>query len=149
MQDFAKVFGLDFNKAKTGSVYLPGSAKRDATVAKTLPAGPVKIGFLNLDPETGKWVIDQQLVLAHVDQLKKQLAECKSVLSWVQTWNSCIGRFFSHTFGEPARCFGREHVEEVLSTYQNKLQRLFPGSDGKEGSVVEHRKFQHLSSTCS
>jgi hypothetical protein len=144
MQDFAKVFGLDFNKAKTGSVYLPGSAKRDATIAKTLPAGPVKIGFLNLDPETGKWVIDQQLVLAHVDQLKKQLAECKSVLSWVQTWNSCIGRFFSHTFGEPARCFGREHVEEVLSTYQNMLQRLFPSSDGKEGSVIEHRKFQRL-----
>jgi hypothetical protein len=149
MQSFAKVFGLDFNKAKTGSVYLPGSAKRDATIATTLPAGPVKIGFLCLDPETGKWVIDQKLVGAHVDQLKRQLADCKSVLSWVQTWNSCIGRFFSHTFGEPARCFGREHVDEVLNTYQNMLRRLFPGADGKEGSVVEHGKLQTLSSTSS
>ncbi|KAK4154142.1 hypothetical protein C8A00DRAFT_43060 [Chaetomidium leptoderma] len=140
MQSFAKVFGLDFNKAKTGSVYLPGSAKRDETIAKTLPAGPVKIGFLCLDPESGKWVIDQKLVVAHVDQLKKQLAECKSVLSWVQTWNGCIGRFFSHTFGEPAYCFGREHVDEVLNTYQTMLQRLFPSSGGKEGSVVEHLK---------
>ncbi|KAH6847993.1 hypothetical protein B0I37DRAFT_309519 [Chaetomium sp. MPI-CAGE-AT-0009] len=140
MQSFAKVFGLDFNKAKTGSVYLPGSAKRDETIARTLPVGPVKIGFLCLDPKTGKWVIDQKLVVAHVDQLKKQLAECKSVLSWVQTWNSCIGRFFSHTFGEPAHCFGREHVDEILNTYQTMLRRLFPGSDGKEGSVVEHVK---------
>jgi hypothetical protein len=75
-----------------------------------------------------------------VDQLKKQLTDCKSVLSWVQTWNSCIGRFFSHTFGEPAHCFGRDHVNEVLNTYQNMLRRLFPGSDGKEGSVIEHSK---------
>jgi hypothetical protein len=140
MESFAKVFGLDFNRAKTGSVYLPGSSKRDATIAKTLPSGPVKIGFLSLDPESGKWVIDQKLVVAHVDQLKKQLADCKSVMSWVQTWNSCIGRFFSHTFGEPAYCFGRDHVDEVLNTYRNMLRRLFPGSNGKEGSVVDHRK---------
>lgn len=140
MQSYAKVFGLDFNKAKTGSVYLPGSAKRDEVIAKMLPAGPVKIGFLCLDPVTGKWAIDQKLVVAHVDQLKKQLTECTSVLSWVQTWNSCIGRFFSHTFGEPARCFGREHIDEILNTYQTMLRRLFPGSDGKEGSVVEHSK---------
>ncbi|KAL2133169.1 hypothetical protein VTI74DRAFT_2805 [Chaetomium olivicolor] len=140
MESFAKVFGLDFNRAKTGSVYLPGSSKRDPTIAKTLPAGPVKIGFLSLDPESGKWVIDQKLVVAHIDQLKKQLSECKSVMSWVQTWNSCIGRFFSHTFGEPAYCFGREHINEVLNAYQNMLRRLFPGSNGKEGSVVEHLK---------
>ena len=135
MQSFAKVFGLDFNKSKTGSVYMPGSFPRDATTAKTLPTGDVKIGFLQLDPDSGKWVIDKQLVKAHLDQLEKQLSNCKSVLSWVQTWNSCIGRFFSHTFGEPAYCFGREHVDEVLDTYQRMLQTLFPG-----GSVVNHGK---------
>lgn len=140
MQSFAKVFGLEFNQSKTGSVYLPGSGKRDAKIAETLPTGPVRIGFLRLDPQSGKWVIDQKLVTAHVDQLKKQLGECRSVMAWVQTWNSCIGRFFSHTFGEPAYCFGREHVDEVLDTYRNMLRRLFPGSEGKEGSVVEHRK---------
>ena len=144
MESFAKVFGLDFNRAKTGSVYLPGTSKRDATIARTLPTGPVKIGFLSLDPESGKWVIDQKLVVAHVDQLKKQLTDCKSVMSWVQTWNSCIGRFFSHTFGEPAYCFGRDHVDEVLNTYRSMLQRLFPGSDGKEGSVIEHSKSRHI-----
>lgn len=137
MQSFARVFGLEFNQSKTGSVYLPGASKRNDSVAKTLPPGPVSIGFLRLDPESGKWRINQKLVAAHVDQLKTQLAECKSVLSWVQTWNSCIGRFFSHTFGEPAYCFGRDHVNEVLDTYRNILQRLFPHSGG---NVVEHGK---------
>ncbi|KAK3901362.1 hypothetical protein C8A05DRAFT_34943 [Staphylotrichum tortipilum] len=140
MQSFAKVFGLDFNKAKTGSIYIPGSSKKNASIAASLPTGPVKIGFLALDPESGKWVIDQKLVVAHVDQLKKQLSESNSLLSWVQTWNSCIGRFFSHTFGEPAYCFGRDHVNQVLDTYQQMLKRLFPGSNGSEGSVVEHVK---------
>ncbi|GAB1313113.1 hypothetical protein MFIFM68171_03323 [Madurella fahalii] len=140
MQSFAKIFGLEFNKSKTGSVYLPGSSKRDAKVAEMLPAGSVNIGFLSLDSQSGKWVVNKKLVMAHVDQLKKQLTECKSVMSWVQTWNSCIGRFFSHTFGEPAYCFGRDHVEEVLNTYRDMLQRLFPGSNGKGGSVVEHVK---------
>ncbi|KAK4242176.1 hypothetical protein C8A03DRAFT_40451 [Achaetomium macrosporum] len=140
MQSFAKVFGLAFNKAETGSVYIPGSGKRDATITQTLPAGPVKIGFLCLDPLSGKWVIDQKLVVAHVDQLKKQVSESNSVLSWVQTWNSCVGRFFSHTFGEPAYCFGREHVDEVLNTYRDMVRRLFPGSNGEDGSVVEHLK---------
>ncbi|KAL2160272.1 hypothetical protein VTH06DRAFT_1445 [Thermothelomyces fergusii] len=140
MQSFARVFGLEFNKSKTGSVYLPGSANRDPAIARTLPAGPVRIGFLCLDPETGKWVIDYKLVAAHVDQLKKQLSESNSVLSWVQTWNSCIGRFFSHTFGEPAYCFGRGHIDTVLDTYRHMMKSLFPGSDGKEGSVVEHIK---------
>ncbi|KAK0705188.1 hypothetical protein B0H67DRAFT_374063 [Lasiosphaeris hirsuta] len=140
MQSFAKVFGLDFNRSKTGSVYLPGSGKADAKTAKILPQGPVVIGFLRLDSDSGKWVIDQALVKAHVDQLEKQLNSSKSVLSWVQTWNSCIGRFFSHTFGEPAYCFGREHIEAVLDTYSKMLKRLFPGSNGNGGDVVEHLK---------
>ena len=149
MQSFAKVFGLDFNKAKTGSVYIPGTSKKNASIAATLPTGPVKIGFLALDPESGKWVIDQKLVVAHVDQLKKQLTESKSLLSWVQTWNSCIGRFFSHTFGEPAYCFGRDHINQVLDTYQMMLKRLFPGSNGSEGSVVEHGKIPQPSQPLS
>ncbi|KAK4190306.1 hypothetical protein QBC35DRAFT_542418 [Podospora australis] len=140
MQEFAKVFGLEFNNRKTGSIYISGKSKRSSAVDKTLPIGPVRIGFLQLNPQTGKWDIDENLVVAHVDQLKKQLSDCKSVVSWVQTWNSCIGRFFSHTFGEPAYCFGREHVDNVLDTYTMMLRRLFPGANGKEGSVVEHLK---------
>ena len=139
MQDFAKVFGLDFNRNKTGSVYIPGRDKKDAKIAEALPKGNVTIGFLQLDPETGSWAIDKRMVKAHLDQLERQLNNCKSVLSWVQTWNSCIGRFFSHTFGEPAFCFGRKHVDEVLDTYTKILQTPFP--NGGKGSVVAHRQF--------
>lgn len=136
MQTFAKIFGLDFNRSKTGSVYMHGNAPRDPNIESTLPSGTVTLGFLQLDEGSGKWVIDRRLVQAHVDQLQKQLSNCHSVLSWVQTWNSCIGRFFSHTFGEPAFCFGKEHVDAILDTYSTMLSKLFPNG----GSVVTHRK---------
>lgn len=149
MQEYARVFGLEFNKSKTGSVYLPGTGianKSDEAIADRLPTGPVTVGFLRLLPDQessstatgsssgGKWVIDQSRVDAHLDQLEKQLGECKSVLAWVQTWNTCIGRFFSHTFGEPAHCLGVEHLDAILDTYSRMLKRLLPPG----GNVVEH-----------
>jgi hypothetical protein len=66
---------------------------------------------------------------AHVAQLQKQLANCDSILSWIQTWNSCIDRFFSHTFGEPAFCFGRQHVDSILSTHKRIQSALFGTSN--------------------
>lgn len=141
MQEFAKVFGLEFNRHKTGSVYLVDDAHRDKTVAASLPDGPVSIGFLQLHPRSGKWVIEQAQVDAHVKQLQQQLADCDSILGWVQTWNSCIGRFFGNTFGEPAHCFGPEHVNEILTTYDRLQHRLFAGTDGSGESVVEHCKY--------
>ncbi|KAK2042812.1 hypothetical protein LZ31DRAFT_469603 [Colletotrichum somersetense] len=123
MQRFARVMGLEFNTKKTGSVYLTRDGlQRDEAIAAELPDGKVSVGHLMLDPRSGKWAIDQENVSEHVAQLKKQLAESRSVLDWVRTWNSCISRFFGHTFGEPAFCFGKEHVESVLETYQ-KIQR--------------------------
>ncbi|KAK3997071.1 hypothetical protein QBC44DRAFT_106980 [Cladorrhinum sp. PSN332] len=141
MQSFAKVFGLNFNHRKTGSVYLPGRSEKDPKISMALPTGDVTVGFLRLDQATGRWVINQKLVLEHVEQLKTQLNESNSVLSWVQTWNSCIGRFFSSTFGEPAFCFGREHVDEILDTYSSMFRKLFPDDgSGNEGSVTDHLK---------
>ncbi|KAK1963101.1 hypothetical protein LY78DRAFT_705389 [Colletotrichum sublineola] len=123
MRRFARVMGLEFNTKKTGSVYFTTDGlKRDEAIAAELPNGPVSVGHLMLDPRSGKWIIDQENVAEHVAQLKKQLAQSRSVLDWVRTWNSCISRFFGHTFGEPAFCFGKEHVESVLETYQ-KMQR--------------------------
>lgn len=141
MQQFAKVMGLEYNRNKTGSVYLTEDPMiRDPMVAATLPKGPVTIGFLELDPKSGNWVIDQKQVDAHVAQLRKQLDACDSVLSWVKTWNSCIGRFFSHTFGEPAYCFGRQHVDSILETYESMQRTLFDGRDGRGVNVTEHLK---------
>ena len=107
MERFSEVMGLEFNRKKTGSVYLTDDGKdKDEEVALTLPKGGVAIGFLTLDADTGHWIIDQKQVDTHMKQLQKQLAAYTSVLSWVQTWNSCMGRFFGHTFGQPANCFG-------------------------------------------
>jgi hypothetical protein len=135
MQRYARVTGLEFNLAKTGSVYLAES--RDASIAARLPKGPVTIGLLVLDPDSGNWVIDQAQVDAHVQQLKKQLDCCDSVISWIRTWNSCIGRFFTSNFGQPAFCFGRDHVDLILATYEKVQSALF-NPHGRASTVTEH-----------
>ncbi|KAE8446090.1 hypothetical protein EG329_012598 [Mollisiaceae sp. DMI_Dod_QoI] len=132
MEHFSTVLGLELNKSKTGSVFLTRENElsyEDSEIVAKLPVGPVSIGFLNLDSKSGDWVIDQRQVDAHVRQLSKQLANAPNVLSWVLTWNSCIGRFFSHTFGEPANCFGRAHVNAILETYQRIQDTIFPASN--------------------
>lgn len=129
MERFAEVMGLKFNKHKTGSVYLTSDGrKRNADVEKALPKGEVAMNFLRLDEASGIWTVNPDHVQEHVTQLQKQLNESKSVLSWIKTWNSCIGRFFSYTFGEPAYCFGKGHINAVLDTHKQMQQQLFPGS---------------------
>ncbi|KAI0600472.1 hypothetical protein F4775DRAFT_546072 [Biscogniauxia sp. FL1348] len=158
MGTMAKVMGLEFNMNKTGSVYLTDDGRSpDAAVAAGLPQGVVRIGHLTLDPASGEWILDQKQVSEHVSQLGKQLAACTSVLDWVKTWNSCVGRFFSHTFGEPAFCFGSQHVDSILTTYQQMQRVLFggapnsssdstksvvgeDGNDTLQASVVRHLK---------
>ncbi|KAF9890341.1 hypothetical protein FE257_006007 [Aspergillus nanangensis] len=131
MGKYAKATGLEFNTRKTGSVYLAESI--DDTLASRLPSGPVIFGFLKLDPQSGTWVIDHEQVYAHLRQLKKQLEECNSVISWIRTWNSCIGRFFKNTFGQPAHCFGQPHVDSILATYKMMQEVLFG-----ESTVTQH-----------
>ncbi|KAF3492418.1 uncharacterized protein GIQ15_01935 [Arthroderma uncinatum] len=140
MQKFADVIGLVFNKRKTGSVYLVDTKvkKIQPEIMKKLPDGPVTINFLTLDPGTGKWIVNKDHVKQHVMQLKKQLDECKSVLAWVETWNSCIGRFFSYTFGEPANCFGREHLDSVLETHKYIQCLIFDGKNGNGLNATDH-----------
>ena len=131
MERYSALMGLEFNKSKTGSVLLSGDdfTYEDSEVVAKLPTGAVSVGFLHLDAESGTWVINQKDVFAHVKQLSKQLTTAPSILSWVHTWNSCIGRFFSHTFGVPANCFGKAHVDAILETYKHMQEFLFPGSN--------------------
>ncbi|KAI8955217.1 hypothetical protein F4801DRAFT_378900 [Xylaria longipes] len=150
MEKFADVMGVEFNMNKTGSVYLTNPEKsRDAEVEATLPEGVVRIGHLLLDQDSGEWILDQDQIDEHVAQLRRQLAACNNILDWVKTWNSCISRFFSHTLGEPAYCFGLKHVDSVLETYQRIQRVLFKPADLRqddksqttaEGSVVDYLK---------
>lgn len=140
MKEFAKVMGLEFNKNKTGSVYITDSKTRDSKISASLPSGPVAIDFLLLDPENGgTWKINDDHVQQHVQQLEKQLNESKSLLQWIKTWNSCIGRFFGYTFGEPANCFGRAHIENILRVHNTMQKELFD-KDGSNSTVVDHVK---------
>ena len=128
MNQYARVAGLEFNRGKTGSVYLADS--KDPEIVSRLPRGPVTFGFLQLDEQSGDWVIDQTQVDAHVQQLQTQLNNCDNVvISWIRTWNSCIGRFFKNTFGQPANCFGGPHVESILATYEKMNKALFEKSN--------------------
>jgi len=82
MERFSEVMGLDFNMRKTGSVYLTNDqVMKDKEVDAKLPKGPVSVGFLTLDPDSRKWIIDQKEVDRHVTQLQKQLSNCTSILS--------------------------------------------------------------------
>ena len=135
MNQYAQVAGLEFNKGKTGSVYIADS--KDSEIVSRLPRGPVTFGFLQLDEQSGDWVIDQTQVDAHVQQLQTQLNNCDNVvISWIRTWNSCIGRFFKNTFGQPAHCFGGPHIESILATYEKMNKTLF--KDTNAVTVTDH-----------
>lgn len=140
MERCARVMGVEFNESKTGSVCLSSDSAKKDRILVGLPKGKVAVGFLELDAKTGGWIIDQKQVDAHILQLQKQLAGCKSIFSWIQTWNSCIGRFFSHTFGQPANCFGRRHVDMILETHRQMQQVLFADGSAAGSSVTEYLK---------
>ncbi|KAL8785823.1 MAG: hypothetical protein Q9213_003130 [Squamulea squamosa] len=132
IQHSVDLLGLTINKRKSGSVH-PGK-----DICPDLPSGDVKWGFLKLDSGTGRWLIDQSDVDRHSQQLKRQLNASKSVFSFIQIWNSCVGRFFKRAFGQPANCFGRDHVNMILDTHKRVQEQLF-GEDCSAGkSVTDH-----------
>ncbi|KAL8846600.1 MAG: hypothetical protein Q9221_008318 [Calogaya cf. arnoldii] len=132
IQRSVDVLSLTINKRKSGSVHPGGD------VCPDLPNGDVRWGFLKLDSETGRWLIDQNDVDRHTQRLKRQLNSSKSIFSFIQLWNSCVGRFFQRTFGQPANCFGQEHVDLILDTHKYVQEQLF-GDDNTAGkSVTDH-----------
>lgn len=137
IKEFVKVHGLDINTSKTGSVYLAKST-RDDEIASKFPDGPVSMGLLQLTAD-GEWAIDKKQVSAHMRQLHKQLGQCTSIISWTQTWNACMGKFFKNTFGKPANCFGQAHVNAILETHANMQRELF---ESHNGSVTEYLREQ-------
>ncbi|KAF3387262.1 hypothetical protein F1880_000972 [Penicillium rolfsii] len=51
------------------------------------------------------------------------------------TLNSCIGRFFKNTFGEPAYCFGRPHIDAILTLYEKLHKAIF-------GTKTDNARFE-------
>jgi len=130
MQKYASLVGFSFNMKKTGAVCVGGP------IDPSLPAGTsgCQWGFLKLDAEKGRFVIDQASVDVHISELRRQLAATKSVFGLVNAYNKYL-RFFQRNFGDPAQCFGRTHADEVIETYRQIQKELFPETGG---SVIQY-----------
>ena len=121
---FTKSVGLSLNPARTGSTCMQRTHEKgnpdvlvEAAVEKPLPDGQIRWGMLALNPNSGRFEIDQTLVDQHISELRRQLADqTHSVFAWIQAWNSYASTFFTSNFGKPAICFGRSHVDNMLAT---------------------------------
>jgi len=152
---FNKTMGLTLSASRTGSARMLQKTKFDkkivVEVEDPLPKGDIRWGMLRLNPESGRFEIDQQIVDKHISELSRQLqGKTTSVFAWIQAWNSYAATFFTSNFGKAANCFGREHVDNMLATH-NRIQRqifsssaaatgLGPGSSASEGSIIEYLK---------
>lgn len=131
MSRFASLVGLEFNYDKTGTVCVGQPPHAD------LPPGSIKWGFLKFE-ESGQFVIDQSQVDIHIAELKLQLAACdNSLFAWVQVYNKYVSSFFVNNFGSPpAHCFGRRHIDMVISTLEHIQLELFPKHQGSVTSYL-------------
>ena len=135
INEFADTMGVTLNEGKTGSVRIMGDKKKTAIIDPLLPEGEIRWGFLQLDPTSGHFVIDQTMVDKHIEELQLQLKDKKSIFSWIQAWNTYAGRFFTSNFGKPANCFGREHVDAMLESLERIQRKIF-----SDTNVVEFLK---------
>ena len=136
MQEFTNVMGLQLNEEKTGSALIVGDKSKSRKLPPALPQGKIKWGFLVLDPEAGQWKIDRTQVDQHIEELRLQLGACRSVMAWVQAWNSYVSRFFSTNFGQPANCFGRQHNDMIIETFDHIQRSLF--ANAGTPNVTDH-----------
>ncbi|KAK6521450.1 hypothetical protein TWF506_001663 [Arthrobotrys conoides] len=138
LTEFAALTGLEFNEEKTGSVHIYSDRnKKVETHHAGLPGGDVIWGFLKLDPVSGFFTINTAKVDSHIEELSLQLNACKSVFDFTQAWNIYGARFFRTNCGKASVCFGRQHVDSMLETFQRIQQKIFKSATG---GVGEHLK---------
>jgi hypothetical protein len=142
---FAEVMGVTIDEHKTATVRITRDNKNasPAEIDPSLIPGDIRWGFLCLDPVTGRFKIDQAIVDHHIADLHQQLSnKTGSLFSWVQAWNVYATTFFTTNFGKPANCYGRDHVEQMLTTFTRIQRKLFPSDDTSNsvGGVVEYLK---------
>jgi hypothetical protein len=136
LQEFTTVMGLELNAEKSGSALIVMDEAKPRTPPQTLPQGKIKWGFLTLDAEVGRWVIDRKEVDKHIEELQRQLGACRSVMAWVQAWNSYVTRFFPNNFGNPAKCLGQQHNDMIIDTFAHIQRSLFANTGTV--SVTDH-----------
>ncbi|KAI9757716.1 MAG: hypothetical protein M4579_003341 [Chaenotheca gracillima] len=144
MTKFAQLMGISFNEEKTGTIRIVKKGlKEQRPLAKSLPTtGDIRWGFLRLDSASGRFLIDPEQVDKHIEEIKRQLSACNSVLAFVQAWNSYVDKFLITNFGQTANSFGEAHVDMVIETLQRIQRGLFADNAGKtsDGGVIQHLK---------
>jgi hypothetical protein len=131
MQRFARIAGLTFNIPKTGS------ATVGASPLSGLPTGDVRWGFLKLDAQTAKFVVDEEMVDKHIEELRRQLASAQSIFGVVNRYNFYVRFIARNLSASPANCFGANHIDAALATLGRVQRSVFPGSSG---GILEHLK---------
>lgn len=139
--EFANIMGVSLNAAKTGTVRILKDKTAPAVLDSSLPRGEIRWGFLYLDSSTGRFLIDQKMVDSHILELQRQLEGKTSIFSYIQAWNTYAGTFFTSNFGKPANCFGREHVDMMLSTLERIQRCIFPSATSGENNINSIAKY--------
>ncbi|KKK15985.1 hypothetical protein P175DRAFT_0503239 [Aspergillus ochraceoroseus IBT 24754] len=127
IEKFNEIMGVSLSTAKTGSAQItPDKTSTARENSPVLPSGQIRWGMLYLNPESGRFEIDQEMVDHHIEELRRQLQDKKkSIFGWIQAWNSYATTFFTSNFGKPVNCFGREHVDMMLQTHERIQRQIF------------------------
>ena len=146
ISNFMNTTGLSLNEKRSGSAVMV--QKKDDPehllsfdVGDDLPHRPIRWGMLYLNPESGHFEIDQEMVDTHINEMARQLEDKKdSLFAWVQGWNTYATTFFTTNFGKPANCFGRRHVDMMLATHERIQRRIFSSSTDAKGAQTDRGK---------
>ena len=107
----------------------------------TLPEGDVRWGFLKLDANQGRFILDEAMLDEHINELRNQLSYCNSIFSYVRAYNAYI-RFFRNNFGKPAIAFGRKHINDMLGALSRVQKELYPKGINQHFRDVIKNKFE-------
>ncbi|KAJ5475011.1 hypothetical protein N7539_008077 [Penicillium diatomitis] len=143
IQRFNEKMGISIGEDTCGGAHITTEKKkRDSTIHPVLPKGKIRWGMLYLNPESGNFEIDQDMVDEHIKELQRQLDDKQgSIFGWIQAWNSYASTFFSYNFGVPANCLGQRHVDTMLKTHERIQREIFssgPGGSQGDSSVITH-----------
>ncbi|KAL8688425.1 MAG: hypothetical protein Q9218_005665 [Villophora microphyllina] len=152
-QQFVNTVGLTINKSRSGSVRMARESNTSHNIMSlntgdALPQGQIRWGMLYLNPDSGRFEIDQSMVDKHIGELSHQLQDkTNNIFAWIKAWNSYAATFFTSNFGKPANCFGQQHVDDMLATHERIQRRVFSSMrantssfSSASGSVVQYLK---------
>ena len=146
VQCFNKTMGitLDVTKSAAARMQRRKGAIVPARLDESLPEGEIRWGMIFLDDRVGRFSIDVDMVDKHIEELRRQLKDKeRSIFAWVQAYSTYASIFLTSNFGKPANCFGRQHLDMMLSMHERVQKTLFSQS-AEEGasSVVDWLKKQ-------